>query len=111
MPYKDPEQRRKRDRSHYRANRDKELEGFKRYYKVHREELLRNQSVWRKEHPGYAGEWYRKRRLLAIRVLGGKCVYCGISDQRVMTFNHINGGGRKETLSKASPSGLHHLCD
>src|SRR3990167_1942087 len=101
MPYKDPKDARKYDREYYWKNRDRERAGFRRYYEKHRDRLVRSQAAWREENRGYAGEWYRKRRLLAIETLGGKCVYCGISDSRVLTFNHINGGGRNEYLSKA----------
>ena len=38
---------------------------------------------------------YRHARAEALRVLGNKCVRCGISDYRVLQVDHINGGGVK----------------
>ena len=31
-----------------------------------------------------------------IRRLGGKCAKCGLTDERVLQVNHINGGGSRE---------------
>lgn len=40
---------------------------------------------------------YRTRiRLAAIAFLGGVCVRCGIDDERVLQFDHIDGSGRYE---------------
>lgn len=37
-----------------------------------------------------------KRKELMIKLGGIKCVKCGTTDFRVLQFDHINGGGRKE---------------
>ena len=65
----------------------------------------------------YSREYYRRfpapykaraverahaQRRLAIGVLGGKCVSCGMSDERVLQFDHINGGGSKEMRGRRS---------
>lgn len=34
-----------------------------------------------------------KLRIDVIRMLGGKCVKCGITDLRLLNVNHLNGGG------------------
>jgi hypothetical protein len=44
----------------------------------------------------YRHEYWLKQRNAVIEMLGGKCVYCGISDLRVLQIDHINGGGGKE---------------
>jgi len=35
-------------------------------------------------------------RRKAIEKLGGKCVRCGISDERVLCFDHVNSDGHTE---------------
>jgi len=39
---------------------------------------------------------YRRRRMRAIRVLGGKCSRCGFSDWRALQFDHVVGGGKQD---------------
>jgi hypothetical protein len=38
--------------------------------------------------------WGQKQRV--VDMLGGACVRCGMTDIRVLQFNHINGGGTRE---------------
>lgn len=47
---------------------------------------------WKIRKLGYA----RNRAARAIKILGGKCVVCGINDHRVLQIDHINGGGVEE---------------
>lgn len=62
------------------------------------------QKDWRdknKEHALiYQREWRRKRLIQirgeAIVRHGGKCLRCGLTDVRVLQFDHINGGGSQE---------------
>ncbi len=65
------------------------------------------QKKYRQLHPDYWKNWYKthpnhkqydhvKYRLLIISRLGGKCIHCGITDQRVLQIDHINGHGREE---------------
>jgi hypothetical protein len=46
----------------------------------------------------------RKNRLEAIEVLGGKCVGCGITDTRLLTIDHIHGGGRHDRKAIGGPN-------
>src|SRR5438552_2486799 len=52
-----------------------------------------------------SGTWNKRMRAetrqRALLYLGGKCVgkTCGITDLRLLTFNHTVGGGRQERLS------------
>lgn len=44
---------------------------------------------------------YNKRKRVEfkaefVRIYGGKCERCGIADERVLTIEHVNGGGREE---------------
>jgi len=53
---------------------------------------------WRKNNP-YNYERYKEqsreldkiKKLEAVKLLGGKCVNCGVSDERVLEGHHING--------------------
>jgi transposase-like protein len=46
-------------------------------------------------------EWRYRKRLEFIEQLGGRCIYCGQDDTRVLDFDHIhndpdkNAGGRR----------------
>ena len=33
-------------------------------------------------------------------MLGGKCVVCGVTDLRILTINHKNGGGTKDRKAR-----------
>jgi hypothetical protein len=43
-----------------------------------------------------ARELRKRKRLEIFELLGNKCAQCGISDQRVLQIDHINGGGARE---------------
>ena len=45
-------------------------------------------------------EWYRRKRLAVLSLLGNKCVMCGIDDFRVLQIDHIQGGGYKDKKSR-----------
>jgi len=57
----------------------------KEYYKLNKERLNNNNK-----------KYYRELRKEIIELLGRKCKRCGINDQRVLTIDHIFGGGKKE---------------
>jgi len=40
----------------------------------------------------------QKDRITLFDTLGRKCIFCGYSDIRALQFDHINGGGRRESL-------------
>jgi len=46
-----------------------------------------------------ARELRKRKRLEIFELLGNKCAQCGISDQRVLQIDHINGGGRHERMT------------
>ena len=43
-----------------------------------------------------------KLRAAAIVKLGGRCVSCGMTDERCLQIDHINGGGHKERVKVGS---------
>jgi len=42
-------------------------------------------------------------RLEALAVLGNRCQGCGITDVRVLTIDHVNGGGRADRKAIGGP--------
>jgi 5-methylcytosine-specific restriction endonuclease McrA len=46
-------------------------------------------------------EWRRQQRLDAIRSLGGACVHCGITDERVLQIDHIVPIGDRKNRPKS----------
>ena len=71
----------------------------------------KKQRRYKETHPDYAKTYYwsnvveHSRRTWIYRwmikrqvfkMLGGKCVVCGIEDARLLQINHKNGGGSKE---------------
>lgn len=49
----------------------------------------------------YAKEYRRRLRQAALEHFGSKCSRCGITDVRVLTFNHRFGGGQVELRSRS----------
>lgn len=45
----------------------------------------------RESHKRLWADW----RAQAIAAYGAKCACCGLADTRFLTFDHVNGGGRK----------------
>ena len=43
-----------------------------------------------------------RRRLVVVKMLGDKCVHCGMTDQRCLQIDHIDGGGVRESRSLSS---------
>jgi hypothetical protein len=39
---------------------------------------------------------YKRVRLRALNLLGGRCVHCGRDDLRILEIHHKEGGGRRE---------------
>lgn len=81
MPYKDKEKRNQHDKT-YRA------EWFK-------------SETNRQKSRNYQNRWKKKQRLKVYRHYSNgtmSCSKCGITDDRVLTIDHINGGGRTQFL-------------
>ena len=43
----------------------------------------------------YMGKWNTKRRNHIFDMLGGRCQGCNIEDRRILTIDHIHGGGTR----------------
>ena len=74
MPYKNPEKR----KEYYKKYNQK-------YRLEHHDEMKLYGQVWRK-----------KLRKMIFDKYGRRCKRCGISDERVLQIDHVNGGGTKE---------------
>lgn len=55
----------------------------------------------------YQRDYLRNVRMATLEILGGKCVFCGISDRRVLQIDHVNGGGSKERKEKGFTRNFH----
>jgi len=52
---------------------------------------------------------HQRVRLAVIVALGGKCTRCPETDQRVLTVDHINGGGSAERKKYKGTSYYYHV--
>lgn len=50
----------------------------------------------------YMKQRWKRRRLEAVRFLGGKCVNCGETDADTLDFDHIDPKTKLYTIAKAS---------
>ena len=83
---KDPEHVRALARQRTARWKDRNPDADTRYYQAHKS-----------ERADYARSYLLTAKTEAIRILGGKCLDCGLTDIRVLQVNHKNGGGRKES--------------
>ncbi len=72
-------------RKRYEDNKEHCKKISMRYYYKHKKEY--KQKRWK-----LALDIHKK----AIKILGGKCIICGIDDLRILQINHIDGEGTKE---------------
>lgn len=93
-------------------NHIKTREWNRKSYKKHRTQRLKEKQVYclknRLVIKEKRNKRYKERKEFIIKILGGKCNHCGNSDIRVLQFDHINGGGRKE-IKKFRFSGYLHF--
>lgn len=72
----------------------------KEYQQKHKEKYQLANKKWRSENKDhcnkYSKEKRRKRRLLFLSLLGGKCVKCGERDWRCLQLDHVKGKGTQE---------------
>lgn len=53
-------------------------------------------SILREKFYNYKSRLYQNNREKVLIEMGGKCVWCGVTELLVLTFDHINGNGRKD---------------
>lgn len=75
---KNREKIRKRAREFYRKNRERLLKKTKEYHQSHKDYYYRKYR-----------EWHKKLRSELIKLLGGKCVVCGETNEDFLEFDHI----------------------
>lgn len=85
MPFKDPEERKRYAKEYRKQNR-----GRYREYELNRP----NRQQRATESSSRSTERMRKRKMDAFQELGGMCVDCGITDWRVIQFDHDKGRKR-----------------
>jgi len=68
--------------------RQKEYEDYRKWYF--------DRPETRKKRVDETRRYRLRLRLKVIELLGGKCIKCGNTDDRVLQVNHKNGGGGKE---------------
>lgn len=96
---------------------------YKRYYQNNKERLI-EYARKRNQNPKiieYRKEYARQKRIECLNHYGNKCVCCGETEPKFLSFDHINGGGTKhrniirrnitEWLVKNNfPTGFQILC-
>lgn len=75
----------------------------RRWYAANREKIRVRSRRWREIN-------HEKARREAIEKYGGACVRCGIEDQRVLCFDHVNDDGAEMRRLKKHPKSGYNLC-
>ena len=123
MPYKDPEQAKRRKKELYEKNPEKYRSKQREYYNKTKKERQAYDKMrykrdrakriklateinarWRAKNPDLNRarrmERWKAKRYEMFNLLGGAvCVHCGYDDWRALQIDHINGGGCKEIRS------------
>ncbi len=81
-------------------NRDKYREYWRKFHSNHREE--RNQQL---------RDYRKKIRQRGLDALGGKCVYCGRTNPKVLTFGHIKNDGNEHRRRMKHPDAVYRDWD
>jgi len=58
---------------------------------------------------GRARERYHELRLKALKILGGKCVICGIDDPFLLTIDHVDGNWKEDPVQRRDKRGLYRF--
>ena len=86
------------DKTWRKDNIERRRELAKIYYWKYHDEHREQFNTWSKQHN-------KRIKDGLFDVLGGKkCVRCGFTDERALQFDHINGGGTKETKDRFNKS-------
>lgn len=103
MPYKHPEEHRKKQAAYQKAWRA--IPG-----NAERQRLCTKR--WREANPGKANASAnasnRKLRVAVLEAYGGGCACCGEDEEKFLAIDHVNGGGnahREKIFGKKNISG------
>ena len=77
-------------------NRDRYRAYWKKYNSVHREK--RNQKL---------REYWKRIRQRGFDALGGKCVHCGKTNPKILTFGHIKNDGNEHRRRMKYPGAVY----
>ncbi len=96
------------------------------HYKNNKAQHRRNQIKWNEKNQeklkAYQRDWHRKRRMVCIETMGGKCKCCGEANEIFLAIDHVNNDGhihRKEVkkrmiygwlIKNNFPPGFQLLC-
>lgn len=105
MPYKDPEKNKECQRNWREKNKTKCREYNKDWRKRNPEKFKAILKRYYEKVKLKRIEAYQKLRLSAINLLGGECIDCGNSDERVLEFHHIKGNGNHTKGNKLYETG------
>lgn len=102
---KNKERIKSKSRDYYKAHKEERNRTMHDYYEENKEAVLdKNKEYLLKNKAAiyaYKSKWKRGKqaelRHQVIQMLGGKCIKCRISDERVLQIDHINGGDRQDT--------------
>lgn len=114
MPYKNPEDAKKRSRRYYQEHKEECLKRSRDYRKRNRKKFNAYAREWlrrKKQDVNWLAKYTEKRRKYnrkrrhglrrqIIKLLGGKCIRCGFSDKRALQIDHVHGGGRRHAGRK-----------
>lgn len=92
----------------------------KRYRERHPEKVRAASRKWNQTESGkrirgdwekargreYRRDYYARKRIEAIQILGGRCACCGESEYAFLAIDHPNGGGHKERRAGVVCHGL-----
>ncbi|KKL70161.1 hypothetical protein LCGC14_2107650 [marine sediment metagenome] len=91
------------DRRYYRKNRAKRLSQSKRQYRRNKGPRKVYMRVYRAGHgeafKGYKRKSYAKLRKEVLDAYGNACACCGVSQEKFLSMDHINGGGQRHRAS------------
>lgn len=90
------------DKKWREENKERHLAYKRNYYSKHKNKYNKWSREYRKNNPEKVRKWAiisnQRRRLKVLIHYGGnppKCAWCGMEDIRVLTIDHIHGGGHQ----------------
>lgn len=98
---------RKKNPAKFRKSRREYYRTHKEYFREYRKKRAAKIRKWRKKYSQRKEVKFANRmrakvrrlesRLEIIKLLGGKCKKCSVSDFRILQIDHVKGGGNKDS--------------